>query len=481
MSFRVVHIVLCCLFLTGCGNIRQSQQTIATADSLDTEHILYRDTAALRYAVRALDKPLVRQCHRTTLAKAYYYLGRNLEDNSLIAEAADCYIASDRLHPHDHILLGRVNSCMGFICTQADEENASLEFYQRANNHFLNISKERYANGLITISNRYNYLKEFHSADSVWQVARTFDFGNLYQARLSESRGLYYFQQCQYDSALWYFQESINQYNSTPWQCFSVMKIMQIYVKLEQFDKAFPYAQYIICYSQNHYYRSNAYYVLIESAEQEKNADVLAEYSHLREDESREREIAKSAYSAATTKLKGYIDATKFSFGWQVVVLIMVIICLSLLILFLHLQDNKQKQMHNNNNVLLQQKDFEIQKINQKLENNNAQYLQQRILQFRTLHPTPPKKWNDYNTFCTDIDFVFPNFIEKLRGKNLVEKEIKLCVYIVLYNNLSLAALSDSLCYSKQSTPTIKLRIAKKLNTTSANLYDILCKIARSE
>ncbi len=473
-------IIICSLFLTGCGNIRQSQQTIATADSLDTEHILYRDTAALRYAVRALDKPLVRQCHRTTLAKAYYYLGRNLEDNSLIAEAADCYIASDRLHPHDHILLGRVNSCMGFICTQADEENASLEFYQRANNHFQNISKERYANGLITISNRYNYLKEFHSADSIWKLAHTFDLGNLYKARLSESRGLYYFLQCQHDSALWHFQESISRYNSTDRKCFSVMKVMQIYARVKKNDKAIPCAQYIIRYSKDHYYRSNAYYVLIEYAEQEQNVDALAEYSHLREDESREREIIKSSYSAATMKLEEYINAPKFSSGWRVTMFIMVIICISLLIPFFRLQDNKRKQTHNSN-ILLQQKELEIQKINQKLENNNAQYLQQHILQFRTLHPTPPKKWNDYDTFCTDIDSTLPHFIEKLQEKNLQEKEIKLCVYIVLYNNLSLAALSDSLCYSKQSTPTIKLRIAKKLDTTSANLYDILFEMVRTE
>ena len=65
MSFRAVYIALGCLLLTGCGNIRQSQQTVATSDSLDTEHILYRDTTALRHAVRTLDKPFVRQCHRT--------------------------------------------------------------------------------------------------------------------------------------------------------------------------------------------------------------------------------------------------------------------------------------------------------------------------------------------------------------------------------------------------------------------------------
>ena len=473
-------IIICSLFLTDCGNIRQSLQTIATADSLDTEHILYRDTAALRYAVRALDKPLVRQCHRTTLAKAYYYLGRNLEDNSLVAEAADCYISADRLHPHDYILCGRINSCMGFICTQVDEENLSLEFYQRANHYFQDISKERYVNGLITISNRYNYLKEFHSADSIWKLAHTFDLGNLYKARLSESRGLYYFLQCQHDSALWHFQESISRYNSTDRKCFSVMKVMQIYARVKKNDKAIPCAQYIIRYSKDHYYRSNAYYVLIEYAEQEQNVDALAEYSHLREDESREREIIKSSYSAATMKLEEYINAPKFSSGWRVTMFIMVIICISLLIPFFRLQDNKRKQTHNSN-ILLQQKELEIQKINQKLENNNAQYLQQHILQFRTLHPTPPKKWNDYDTFCTDIDSTLPHFIEKLQEKNLQEKEIKLCVYIVLYNNLSLAALSDSLCYSKQSTPTIKLRIAKKLDTTSANLYDILFEMVRTE
>lgn len=230
MSFRTIYIFFGCLLLTGCGNIRQAQQTIATADSLDTEHILYRDTIALRNAVRTIDKPFVRQCHRTTLAKAYYYLGRNYSAENLIFNAADCYIAADRLHPHDYILRGRVNSCMGFICTQQNEDSVALIFYRRATEHFEKSGNEwRYAQSLLNVVRRLIDVYHFHEADSIWQIANTFRLDSVYLARLYETRGLYYDEQQMYDSALvWLLKIEHFPLNNTD-KCSAYIKIMQAY------------------------------------------------------------------------------------------------------------------------------------------------------------------------------------------------------------------------------------------------------------
>ena len=82
-----------------------------------TEHVIYDDTAALGRTIRSLDNPLGRLLMSNTLGKAYYYMGRNLEDSyQQIAAAAECYIEANRLQINDPIYRGRVNSCMGYIC-----------------------------------------------------------------------------------------------------------------------------------------------------------------------------------------------------------------------------------------------------------------------------------------------------------------------------------------------------------------------------
>ena len=102
--------------LTSCG-WQETKEVIATADSLDqTEHVIYDDTAALGRTIRSLDNPLGRLLMSNTFGKAYYYMGRNLEDNyQQIAAATGCYIEADRLEIDDPIYRGRVNSCMGYM------------------------------------------------------------------------------------------------------------------------------------------------------------------------------------------------------------------------------------------------------------------------------------------------------------------------------------------------------------------------------
>ena len=75
----------------------KANQVIAMADSLDvTQHVIYDDTVALRKAIYALNDPVGRTFKRSTLAKAYYYMGRNLQRRyNQVERAAVCYIEAD--------------------------------------------------------------------------------------------------------------------------------------------------------------------------------------------------------------------------------------------------------------------------------------------------------------------------------------------------------------------------------------------------
>lgn len=172
----IVSVVLLLCF-SSCSSWHEAKAVIATADSLDvTEHVIYSDTAALGGVIRKLDNPVGRIFQRNTLGKAYYYMGRNLEDYyQQVAEAAECYIEADRLQIDDPIYRGRVNSCMGSICAQNNNDSLALIFYERASEDFAESGDEwRYIQVLLDRSEFNINLHNYITADSLLQIAQSY-------------------------------------------------------------------------------------------------------------------------------------------------------------------------------------------------------------------------------------------------------------------------------------------------------------------
>ena len=180
--------------MIGCFGWSEARKVIAVADSLDqSEHVVYDDTAALGRTIRCLDNPFGRLIMRSTLGKAYYYMGRNYSLSNQIPEAADCYINADRLQINDPICRGRINSNMGYICAQNNSDSLALIFYERASEDFKESGNEwRYAQMLLTVAHHCINLHHFLIADSLLQVAQTYSLDSTYQARYHETRGLYF-------------------------------------------------------------------------------------------------------------------------------------------------------------------------------------------------------------------------------------------------------------------------------------------------
>ena len=232
----------------------EAKEVIEVADSLDqTEHVIYDDTAALGRTIRSLDNPFGRVLMSNTLGKAYYYMGRNLSLSNQIADAAECYIEADRLQIDDPIYRGRVNSCMGYICAQNnDNDSLALIFYKRANEHFQESSdKWYYAQTLLDRSEFNIYLHNYDVADSLLRIARSYQVDSAYRARYYETKGLYFYEMQQYDSALVFFNHGLNYWQSETEKCFSYLKIMQsYYFGAKDINNALPYARLLVKHSK---------------------------------------------------------------------------------------------------------------------------------------------------------------------------------------------------------------------------------------
>ena len=216
--------------MTGCFSWSEARKVIAVADSLDqAKHVIYSDTIALGRTIRSLDNPFGRLFMRNTLGKAYYYMGRNYSLSNQIPKAADCYIEADRLQINDPICRGRINSNMAYICLQNNRDSLALIFYERASEDFKEIGNDwRYAQTLLSRSEFNINLRNYTVADSLLQIAQTFSLDSAYQARYHETRGLYFYEQQQYDSALVQFQRGLDYWQSETEKCFSYLKIKLI-------------------------------------------------------------------------------------------------------------------------------------------------------------------------------------------------------------------------------------------------------------
>ena len=216
-SFRIFF--LCVLFspllpLHGAERLswQQAEQVLHTADSLDAQGVIYRDTTAFQSVIRTYDRPVVRCLKHSDLGKAYYYLGRNYEDyHQRYLSAAKCYTRSDQCRMSDPIMRGRVYSNIEWMYALGGEHLLALDFAFKALACYKHIGDNMYyANGLLNIAQMYGSAKMYSSEDSLLSIVSTLALDSNTLTRFYEQKGYYYYDMQQYDSSLLYFHRSLH-------------------------------------------------------------------------------------------------------------------------------------------------------------------------------------------------------------------------------------------------------------------------------
>lgn len=475
-AYRFVCMLGLVCICTSC-HWQEAKEVIVLADSIDqTEHVIYDDTVALRKVIHTLNNPLGRTFQRSTLGKAFYYMGRNYSLSNQIAEAADCYIEADRLQIDDPIYRGRVNSCIGYICAQNNNDSLALIFYERASEHFKASDNHwYYAQILLNRSECCIRLHNYFIADSLLQIAKSYQLDSAYQARYYETLGLYFYEQQQYDSALVYFNQGLDYWQSETDKCYSYMKIMQsYYFRTKDINSAIPYAKLIVEHSTNPNYLSNAYYCLMQDARNKNNLKQLSIYSHTRTDALNLLRKNTKNYAEALPILKDYLhNPCPWSLVW-IAVSAFAILCIAFVLCFVLYRRYAIAQIHvskeqiSNLSVQMKGQADELHK------HAMLHYHDECLDKIRRKHPKPRHQWNEYDSLKKDVNPYLHDWLIALEKLNLTQRENVFCVLSFIYPQMSIEDLAHSMCITKSALMVRKTRMTKKIGITSAQLGNFL-------
>lgn len=467
------HIIRLSLFVLLIGNLVSCQSwhdakaVIAEADSLLAKGVIIRDTVVLARAIEALDKPITRKLAREELVKAYYLMGRNLDDyHHNFADAADYYIAADRLKTKDLILRGRINSCMGYLCKQDSCFEEALIFYERANEAFAESGNEqRYANGLLSIAEQYLHLHEFDKMDSIFTLLDDYDCMNdsLCYARMMDIKAHALFNQQKFDSALVCLLKIKDYPRDLEMQSFSAMKLMQTYAHLDSLAQSIIIAQYILQDSNHSIFRSNAYFYLIQYAEERNMIEQVAKYSYLREDEDRIVQHNCELYAQASIKLKAYlIDPNPYRKLWCYLMIFGILLLFVLAItICLYRRYHYALQVHSNTLQTL-----ELDKAHRRENFAN------RVFD-RSIHFVADTIWKNEKHLRELANLHFDDmFIRLEKNYHFNERELQICLMVLM--EYSREKMANILLVQPNTISKAKNKIAKEMNTSSVQLRDCL-------
>ena len=469
---RMVCIFALCCVLSAC-HWQEARQVIAVADSLDqAEHVIYDDTAALSKAIHCLDNPFGRVLMSNTLGKAYYYMGRNYSLSNQIAEAAGCYIEADRLQIDDPICRGRVNSNMAYICAQNNNDSLALTFYERASYNFEGSSNDwLYAQSLLNLCEININLHNYIIADNLLQITQTNQLDSVYQARYYETKGLYFYEQQQYDSALIYFKQGLNYWQSETDKCFSYLKMMQTYhLGNISIDSAVLYAHKLVLISHNPNYISNAYYCLMQDAKAHNNTSLLSLYAHSREDANRLLNQTISVYAEATPKLEDYLQ-NPHPLRWVWIMFPTIILLCILFAIGIWIYRKRSRSANEQLDVLsthIRTQEEDIMHQQSLLE------FEKGLTEIMNKYHSPRNQWRNYSILRKNIAPWLRNWTAKLDMLPLSEQEKIFCTISLIYPNLTDIEIAEYMCYARGSIRVLKNRILKKLGISSAEFSTFL-------
>ena len=457
---HLTYLLLGLLFVS-CGytaRYQEAKHVIAIADSLDkNDHVLYNDTAALQLAIRTLDNPLGYLFAHNTVGKAHYYMGRHFSLDDQITQAAEHYIAADRAQIDNPIYRGRINSCLAHIAKQNNSDSIALLFFVRANEAFRESGKDwYYAHTLLDVSEFHTYLHHFDQADSVLRIAQSYQLDNYYLARYYETKGLYFYEQLQYDSALYYFHQALHLWEYEEDKFYTYKKLMQVYLDMGDQAAALPYAQIMVELSADPNDLVNAYYCLMQDAKARGDINKLSAYAHARQDANELLMQSVGNYNGAQTLLEEHL-ANPYPYRWAWITLLCLIAACLLLVIAIVLHRRYATRR-------LQVAHHQIEDLS----------ISAQLSDIRATYPRPRKQWNDYNELKKDLEPQLHDWLSQLETYQLSNRENVFCTYILLYPTASLEDLADWMHYSATGVSTFKRRIAKKIGISTRELYQFL-------
>ena len=465
-------LVLCNLAAYS-SSLREAQETVRQADSLWHAGQMYDDSAALAQTYETLEA--WRYFYADDYAHACYHYGKLLRAKEDPVSAMQAFIHATHSRTRDYHILGRIYNNMGDICHRAGEFPLSYEMFEK--------SSEMYRRNDDTLLYCYALndmafeLAEQGKKDSVLLLVKAVEescTNNQILLKTLETKAELYLKIGVADSAI-YFARQSELFGVRSLPSITLIKA-QAFARLERRDSALYYAKLVLSNQQTCYQdRFNALYFVSHFDSTLCSEDIRSVASQREDIRYYEHEPIKEQLSKAVQLLELDINR-KPDWRWlYTLIAVVLFICSSFVLAHVW----KKRELHQQISAEIEMKQNEIDALSHRQDEHRRQLLAEVESACKHLSDSDNWKkelcWNNYSGMCEIVNLRFYDFVTCLHPFHLSEKQVRLCVLILL--KASTEQMVDNIPYAKSGLGKFKLTTACKLGTTTREMRTFLLNL----
>lgn len=380
-------------------------------------------------------------------AESYYHQGRQFREENQPVEAMNAFIAATRVNSREYNFKARSYSNMATMCRIAEQHDLAYTLYEQSLHQF-SLANDTLAQAYALNNMAWEQAVMGNKSQSMQLIdsALALSCDSSVQTKVLESRAAACLYASEYDSVLFYIQQSPVQS-----EYFDILAA-QTYTFLEINDSAVYYAWRVIEQTDNPRYLDDAVYILAHCNDEAEVEDIRV-FLETRSDIQRELErnnpewiqamiLAEDALSAPKSPMKSRI----FSYiGFSLFFVLALF-----LLLFLLRRRRRCNTLEQQCRVLQKSPDLREE-----------------------LH------WKNYTQFSTICNNRLFGIVDKLEKRGLSEREIRLSVLVLI--GLTYARMAEILIRAENGIGKDKYMVAKHLGVSVKDLQAALRRIAKEE
>ena len=480
---KILLLAFSTVFFGSCSSraIHEAEAVVAQADSLWQAGLMYGidagDSLTLAQAYKTLgDIPLP---YREGLglgspySHACYHYGKLLRAKDHPAEAMQAFINATHSRTRDYHILGRVYSNMGDLCHLAGDFQLSYDMFEKSANCFLE-DKDTLSYYFLLNDMAYELAEQgkkesFSLINRVDSICKNQDL----LAKLLETKAVFYRETGQYDSTIFYADKSYELGNLD--NTILLLKA-QAYDNLGKKDSAIRYAQIIMdCPSASFQNKFNALYI-VKHCDSTLCVEEIEELYSQREDiRYYEYEPLREKWILSTQLLQQDLTR-KPDWRWlYLLIAVALFVCSSLVLIHLW----RKRKLHQQISEEIEIRQSHVNTLSLRQEEHRRQLLEGVETICANINESENWKkelcWNNYSQMCEMVNLRIYGFVTCLSPFCLSEKEVRLCILILL--KAGTEKMVDSIPYAKSGLGKFKLTTARKLGTTTREMRNFLLNL----
>ena len=486
---KILLLAFSAVFLGSCSSraIHEAEAVVAQADSLWQAGLMYGidagDSLSLAQAYETLkehsafSRQLSEVCPFvpcTSLLRTYahscYHYGKLLRAKDNPVEAMQAFINATHSRTHDYHILGRVYSNMGSICHLAGDFPLSYDMYERSANCFLadNDSLSYY----FLLNDMAFELAEQGKKDEAYMILDNIRVihSDLFVGTML-TRAVACKKVQQYDSTIYY--TSVVREQGT-YASEILLNRAQAYSLMGQKDSAVFYANMLLATHYDVYDQCNALYILTND-DSSQSINSIRKNAADRADSQKIIENKKSKLSQAVQLLQQDL-ARKPDWRWlYLLIAVALFVCSSLVLIHLW----RKRKLHQQISEEIEIRQSHVNTLSLRQEEHRRQLLEGVETICANINESENWKkelcWNNYSQMCEMVNLRIYGFVTCLSPFCLSEKEVRLCILILL--KAGTEKMVDSIPYAKSGLGKFKLTTARKLGTTTREMRNFLLNL----